>query len=119
MKKKYFPLLILGLSLFCSLALAGTHRVQLKILDHGKAVPGTEVRITYPSATSTIGTTVVVRSDRWGRVELEVPATIFWVTVPEINPEVVGREFRIPEQAAATVRWNLRPRDWRKEGEKP
>jgi hypothetical protein len=93
-------------------AAAGPQAVRLRILDHGRPAVQVEVRVTYPREGSTIGTTMTLITDRRGFVTFSLPADVFWVTVPQLNSQVVGRRFTVPARASAVVRWDLRPRDW-------
>jgi len=87
-------------------------RVRLRILDDGKPVRGVEVLIVYPGEGTTIGTKVTLETDAGGFVETDISSTVFWVTVRELNPDVVGKELRFASKDSRTKRWDLRPREW-------
>ena len=73
------------------------------------------MKVTFPDGERTSGTTLTLVTDNAGFVEADIPSTVFWVTVPEENPDVIGREFRFAKKEAATKRWDLRPREWKNE----
>ncbi len=87
-------------------------RVRLRILDQGKPVSGVEVLIVAPGEGTTNGTRVALTTNAAGFVETDISSTVFWVTVRELNPDVVGKEFRFATKEARTRRWDLHPREW-------
>jgi hypothetical protein len=97
---------------------ADSHLVQLRILDDGKPQAGVKVLVNYPDAERTSGTTITLATDAAGFVGFDLTEEVFWVTVPALNPDVVGREFRVPKNAQRTVRWDVRPREWKREGQR-
>lgn len=97
-----------------STASDSSYSVRLRILEQDKPLAGVEVRIVYPNEESTVGTTLILKSDRRGFVKFEVPSTTFWVAVPELSKEVVGKRFDIPKSAGNSVRWDIQPRDWKR-----
>ncbi len=106
-----FLLLVSPLSVLA----ASSHLVRLRIFDGEKAQAGVEVTVNYPDAERTAGTTLTLTSDANGFVQFKLNEDVFWVTVASLNPDVTGREFKVPNGAAETIRWDVRPREWKRE----
>ena len=96
---------------------AELHSVTLKVMDGGVPAAGLEVRVTYPNPETSVGTTLNLTTDDRGVVSFEIPEPMFWLTVPALNREVVGKRFDIPEKAGFRVRWEVRPRSWKRDRE--
>ena len=94
---------------------ADRQRIRLRILDDNTPKAGVTVKVTFPDGQRTTGTTLTLVTNSAGFVEADIPSTVFWVTVPEENPDVVGREFRFTKKEKTTKRWDLRPREWKNE----
>lgn len=92
---------------------ADRQRIRLRILRENAPRAGVTVKVTFPDGEHTNGTTLTLVTNSAGFVEADVPSTVFWVTVPEENPDVVGREFRFAKKEKTTKRWDLRPREWK------
>ena len=91
---------------------AGRQHIRLRILHENTPKAGVTVRLTFPDGEHTNGTSLTLVTDQAGFVEARIPSTVFWVTVPEENPDVVGKEFRFAKIEKTTKVWQLRPRDW-------
>lgn len=100
--------------LFGTTALAdGVRRVELKILDGDAPQRGVALHIKYPDGERTNGVTLELVTDDKGAAAFEIPAGVFWLTIPEMNGKVVGKEFRL--RASGISRFNVRPREWKAE----
>jgi hypothetical protein len=92
---------------------ADRQHIRLRVLRGDTPRAAVTVRITFPDGEHTNGTMLTLLTNRDGFVEADIPSTIFWVTVPEENPDVVGREFRFAKKETTTKRWDLRPSEWK------
>ena len=115
MRRLPLVLVLLLISLTLTAAEPEKQRIRLRVLHDDKPKAGVMVRVTFPDGERSIGTTVSLVTNSGGFVETEIPSNVFWVTVPEENPDVVGREFRFGKKDATTKRWDLRPREWKNE----
>lgn len=98
--------------LFSTAALAdGVRRVELKILDGDSPQGGVSVRVKYADGDRTNGVTLDVVTSDDGVAAFDVPTDVIWVTVPELNRAVIGKELRLQDGATIT-RFTLRPREW-------
>ncbi len=113
--KRFVSVALLSMFVVCSAVAADSHRVRLRILDNEQAQPGVKVLVVVPDGVHTSGTTIALKSDAEGFAEFTTDQKVFWVSVPSLNPQVLGQRFDIPEKAAADVRWDLRPREWKRE----
>lgn len=111
--KRLTALLILVAAFSALGAEADRQRIRLRILDGNKPTGGVTAKVTFPEENRSIGTTVELVADPAGFVETDVPGHVFWVSVPEVNAEVTGKEFRFSKKSGLTKRWDLRPRDWK------
>ena len=100
--------------LFGTAALAEeVRRVELKILDGNAPQRGVALHIKYPDGERTNGVTLELVTDDDGVAAFEMPAGVFWLTVRDMNRDVVGKEFRLT--GAKVSRFTLRPREWKAE----
>ena len=111
------PVAVLLLSLFITAAAAGgdLQRVELRILDGNAPQTGVFVRVKHADAERTNGTTLELVSNDQGIVAFDVPTTVFWVTVPDLNDQVVGKEYRFAKIEKNVKKFDLRPRLWTRE----
>jgi hypothetical protein len=93
-----------------------SQRVRLRVLDAERARAGVQVLVNYPDGVRTSGTTLTLTTDASGRVAFDLPAKVFWVTVPSLNAKVLGKRFDVPRTPQNLVRWDIRPRTWTQEG---
>ena len=103
------------LVLFPSILAADSRLVRLRVLDAGEPQKGIEVRVVQPHPERSTGVTTVLTTDERGFVEFQLDQPVFWLTVPALNPEVTGRRFDAGARSAKQVRWDIRPREWKKE----
>lgn len=113
--KRFVSVALLSMFVVCSAVAAGSHRVRLRILDRDQAQPGVKVLVVVPDGVHTCGTTIALTSDAEGFAQFTTEQNVFWVSVPSLNPQAVGQRFDLPKAAAVDVRWDLRPRDWKRE----
>jgi hypothetical protein len=108
-------LILLLLLATAAMASEGADRqhIRLRVLRGDAPRTSITVKLTFPDGEHTNGTTLTLMTNSEGFVEADIPSTIFWVTVPEENPDVVGREFRFAKIERTTKRWDLRPREWK------
>ena len=90
-------------------------RIELRIFDGNAPRKAVTVRVTHPDGERTSGATLELTTNDSGVVVFDLPATVFWVTVPELNDKVVGKEFRVSKGDGKIKHWDLRPREWPKE----
>lgn len=86
--------------------------IRLRVLHDDTPRSGLTVKLTYPDGEHTNGTALTLTTNSQGFVEADIPSTVFWVTVPEENPDVVGREFRFAKIEKGSKRWDIRPSQW-------
>jgi hypothetical protein len=94
---------------------AASHRVRLRIRDGDHPAKQVAVTVRYPDGEHTNGSGFELKTDDRGIVDFDLPAESFWLTVREVNPDYVGKEFVIPANARELVSWEVRPREWRRE----
>ncbi|HEX6084959.1 MAG TPA: hypothetical protein VF266_10575 [Thermoanaerobaculia bacterium] len=100
--------------LFGTAALADdVRRVELKIVDGNAPQRGVALHIKYPDGERTNGVTLELVTDDQGVAAFEMPAGVFWLTIPEMNRNVVGKEFRL--RGEKVTRFTVRPREWKAE----
>ena len=86
--------------------------IRLRVLHDNTPRSGVTVKVIYPDGEHTNGTMLTLTSNSEGFVETDILSTVFWVTVPEENPDVVGREFRFAKIEKGSKRWDIRPNQW-------
>ncbi len=100
--------------LFGTAALADeVRRVELKVFDGDAPQRGVTLHIKYPDGERTNGVTLELVTDDDGAAAFEIPAGVFWLTIPEMNGKVVGKEFRL--RGDEVSRFSVRPREWKAE----
>ena len=106
---------VLFLCLLFSTALLadGVRRVELKVFDGDAPAGGVALRVKYADGDRTNGVTLDLVTSADGVAAFDIPRDVFWLTVPELNRDVVGKEFRLGENKL--TRFNIRPREWKPE----
>jgi hypothetical protein len=115
MKRLLWCLVFLFIVISSSALATESRLVKLRILDEGKPQAGVKVLVNYADAVRTCGTTLTLTTDAAGLVQFALADEVFWVTVPSLNPGIVGREIKVPAGAPRAVRWDLKPREWKRE----
>ena len=93
---------------------ADVHHVRLLIRDGGKPAPHVLVVVRYPDGAHTNGAGFTLSADEAGVAEFAIPANSFWLTIRELNPGYIGKEFVLPD-TAGPVTIEVSPREWRRE----
>jgi hypothetical protein len=94
---------------------AESRLVKLRVLDGTKPQSGVKVLVAYPDGVHTSGATITLNSNSEGFVQFTFDQSVFWVTVPSLNAQVIGKRFDVADDAPRELRWDLRPREWRRE----
>jgi uncharacterized GH25 family protein len=114
------PLLLLMLLLAAAPATfaAESHQVRLLIRDGAKPAVNVAVVVRYPDGERTDGSGYTLTTDDAGAVEFVLPADNFWLTVRELNPDFIGKEFFVAAGHKSVV-MEVHPREWRREERRP
>lgn len=94
---------------------AETHQIRLLIRDGAKPAVHIAVVVRYADGERTDGSGYELTTDEAGAVEFALPTNRFWLTVRELNPDLIGKEFIVTDGSRRVVTMEVRPREWRRE----
>lgn len=112
MKLKSMQLLLTFAILFPFYVVGGEGKqIEIKVVDEGKPIQDVEVWLNYSDGKSSAGVTQKMRTDKNGIVRFSAAADSFYLSVPEINANHLGKAFKIPPDQK-TFRIEVNPRRW-------